>query len=304
MDSIDHFGRGLRAAQASTRIAALVASATPPATWMPRYLPVPGSCSLSGCSAHPSKRFRLRRSSWTSTSSSATSPRWPPVRATPACACGRTPRPTSARRSAPAARGGRGGISLAKIGEAEVFAVGGFDDIFLAYPIVGADKGRRLLRSRRRCPPRRRRGQRRGRAHAGGALPAGGPPLEVLLKVDCGYDRVGVVPEKGGRGRAADRGRARDAPARYLHARRARLRAAGAGRGRGRGDAARASAGGDGRGLARRRTGCRRGVGRLDAHRAPWRCARRGSRSAGRATTSSTMRHRCRSEPAGSTTAR
>src|SRR6478736_3587836 len=40
---------------------------------------------------------------------------------------------------------GASGLSLAKTGEAEVFADAGFDDIFLAYPIVGSGKGRRLL---------------------------------------------------------------------------------------------------------------------------------------------------------------
>ena len=40
---------------------------------------------------------------------------------------------------------GAWGLSLAKVGEAEVFVDAGFDDLFLAYPVVGEDKGRRLL---------------------------------------------------------------------------------------------------------------------------------------------------------------
>src|SRR6266540_6566268 len=40
---------------------------------------------------------------------------------------------------------GASGISLAKTGEAEVFAAAGFRDLFLAYPIVGTEKARRLL---------------------------------------------------------------------------------------------------------------------------------------------------------------
>src|SRR3954471_16223154 len=40
---------------------------------------------------------------------------------------------------------GASGLSLAKTSEAEVFAAAGFEDIFLAYPVVGEDKGRRLL---------------------------------------------------------------------------------------------------------------------------------------------------------------
>ena len=37
------------------------------------------------------------------------------------------------------------GLTLAKTSEAEVFASLGFEDIFLGYPVYGADKARRLL---------------------------------------------------------------------------------------------------------------------------------------------------------------
>ncbi len=40
---------------------------------------------------------------------------------------------------------GAAGLSLAKVGEAEVFADAGFKDVFLAYPTVGGDRARRLL---------------------------------------------------------------------------------------------------------------------------------------------------------------
>ena len=40
---------------------------------------------------------------------------------------------------------GAWGLSVAKVGEAEVFADAGFDDLFVAFPVVGEDKGRRLL---------------------------------------------------------------------------------------------------------------------------------------------------------------
>jgi D-serine deaminase-like pyridoxal phosphate-dependent protein len=42
-------------------------------------------------------------------------------------------------------RAGSTGLTLAKTSEAEVFAAAGFEDLFLAYPIVGAEKARRLL---------------------------------------------------------------------------------------------------------------------------------------------------------------
>src|SRR5260221_990135 len=40
---------------------------------------------------------------------------------------------------------GASGLTLAKTSEAEVFVTAGFDDLFLAYPGGGRDKGRRLL---------------------------------------------------------------------------------------------------------------------------------------------------------------
>ncbi len=40
---------------------------------------------------------------------------------------------------------GAWGLSVAKVGEAEVFADAGFDSLFVAFPVVGEDKGRRLL---------------------------------------------------------------------------------------------------------------------------------------------------------------
>jgi D-serine deaminase-like pyridoxal phosphate-dependent protein len=40
---------------------------------------------------------------------------------------------------------GASGISLAKTSEAEVFADAGFEDVFVAYPVVGLGKAERLL---------------------------------------------------------------------------------------------------------------------------------------------------------------
>src|SRR4051812_34029728 len=40
---------------------------------------------------------------------------------------------------------GARGITVAKVGEAEVMVQAGFDDIFIAYPLVGEAKYRRLL---------------------------------------------------------------------------------------------------------------------------------------------------------------
>jgi D-serine deaminase-like pyridoxal phosphate-dependent protein len=91
---------------------------------------------------------------------------------------------------------GAAGISLAKVGEAEVFAAAGFDDIFLAYPVVGAGKGRRLLALSDRLRLAVGADSLEGAASVGSAFHAAGRRVDVLLKVDCGYHRVGVAPER------------------------------------------------------------------------------------------------------------
>ena len=89
------------------------------------------------------------------------------------------------------------GLSLAKPSEAEVFAAAGFDDLFVAYPVVGADKARRLLALAERL--------RRlavgvdsveGAATLAGAFRAAGRTLDAMLKIDTGLHRVGVLPER------------------------------------------------------------------------------------------------------------
>jgi D-serine deaminase-like pyridoxal phosphate-dependent protein len=91
---------------------------------------------------------------------------------------------------------GAAGISLAKVGEAEVFVAAGFDDGFLAYPVVGAEKARRLLALSDRVRLAVGADSVEGAASVGSVFHAAGRRLDVLLKVDCGYHRVGVAPEK------------------------------------------------------------------------------------------------------------
>ena len=91
---------------------------------------------------------------------------------------------------------GAAGISLAKTGEAEVFAEAGFDDIFLAYPIVGAGKGRRLLALSDRLRLAIGVDSVEGATSIGSIFHAARRRIDVLLKVDCGYHRVGVAPER------------------------------------------------------------------------------------------------------------
>jgi len=91
---------------------------------------------------------------------------------------------------------GAGGLSVAKVGEAEVFAAAGFQDLFVAYPVVGEDKGRRLLalsdRARLAVGVDSSDGARTLHAVFG----ASGRRLDVLLKVDVGFHRVGVPPDQ------------------------------------------------------------------------------------------------------------
>ena len=89
---------------------------------------------------------------------------------------------------------GASGISLAKTGEAEVFADAGFDDVFLAYPIVGEGKGRRLLALADRIRLAVGVDSVAGASSLAAVFQAAGRRLDVLLKVDCGYHRVGVPP--------------------------------------------------------------------------------------------------------------
>ena len=88
------------------------------------------------------------------------------------------------------------GLTVATLGEAEVFAAAGFDDLFVAYPLVAVGpKATRLraLSERTRL--------RVGVAHAEGAALAGralGPRsgVEVLVELDSGQHRTGVSPEQ------------------------------------------------------------------------------------------------------------
>jgi D-serine deaminase-like pyridoxal phosphate-dependent protein len=92
---------------------------------------------------------------------------------------------------------GATGLSVAKTSEAEVFAAAGFEDLFVAYPVVGADKAARLLALAERL--------RRlavgvdsveGASTLAGVFRAAGRVLDVMLKVDVGFHRVGVPPER------------------------------------------------------------------------------------------------------------
>ena len=85
------------------------------------------------------------------------------------------------------------GLTVATIGEAEVFAAAGFDDLFIAYPLwVDTDAAARL----------RRLGERVrlaiGCDSAAAAANLAGLPAEVLVEIDSGHHRSGVDPDAAG----------------------------------------------------------------------------------------------------------
>jgi D-serine deaminase-like pyridoxal phosphate-dependent protein len=91
-------------------------------------------------------------------------------------------------------KAGACGLTVAKTSEAEVFAEAGFDDVFVAYPVVGADKGRRLLALADRLRLAVGVDSVRGASTLAGVFHPAGRTLDVLLKVDVGLHRVGVAP--------------------------------------------------------------------------------------------------------------
>jgi D-serine deaminase-like pyridoxal phosphate-dependent protein len=91
------------------------------------------------------------------------------------------------------------GITAGNVGEAEVFAEAGFDDIFIAYPIWPAGtKGERIRRLAEST--RLRVGVDNVAAIEALAGAMGDEPdrLEVVVEVDCGARRSGAPPELAG----------------------------------------------------------------------------------------------------------
>jgi len=92
------------------------------------------------------------------------------------------------------------GITVATVAEAEVFAAAGFDDLFLAYPIIAT--GRRADRLRvlaarvaLRCGV--------DSAAAAVLLARAVPGLPVLVEIDSGHHRTGIAPAQAGEVAAA-----------------------------------------------------------------------------------------------------
>lgn len=97
---------------------------------------------------------------------------------------------------------GATGLTVATVGEAEVFADVGFTDLFIAYPVWAAGARRRRL-----CALAERVALRVGADSAEGvevlARALGGTEAEVVVEVDSGQHRTGVAPERAGQVAAA-----------------------------------------------------------------------------------------------------
>jgi len=92
-------------------------------------------------------------------------------------------------------KAGAVGITCAKLGEAEVMAAAGIENIFVAYPLVGADKVERLLNLDRWVPRISTSVDTLEAARAlNEAASARGQRIGVLVELECGYHRTGVEP--------------------------------------------------------------------------------------------------------------
>ncbi|NBC17216.1 MAG: D-TA family PLP-dependent enzyme [Bacteroidetes bacterium] len=87
---------------------------------------------------------------------------------------------------------GARGLTVAKVGEAEVFVGARFDDVRLAYPVVGQDKHERLLRLMDRARVSFCVDTVDGARAASSFYAAHDMTVDVLLEVDTGHGRCGV----------------------------------------------------------------------------------------------------------------
>jgi D-serine deaminase-like pyridoxal phosphate-dependent protein len=85
------------------------------------------------------------------------------------------------------------GITCQKLGEAEVMAAAGLDDILISYPLIGPTKALRLAALARRITMRVAIDNPLAFETAARAAAAAGAPIGVLVEFDSGYKRTGVA---------------------------------------------------------------------------------------------------------------
>lgn len=91
------------------------------------------------------------------------------------------------------------GLTVATIGEAEVFAAGGVADLFIAYPLIATGrKAERLRHLADRCRLSVGADSTTGAAAIADAVRGVARRPTVLVEIDCGGRRTGVLPEAAG----------------------------------------------------------------------------------------------------------
>ena len=88
---------------------------------------------------------------------------------------------------------GAWGITVAKVGEAEVMAQGGLDNILIAYPLLGGAKAQRLAALARGRRITVGLDSRESAESVAEAARAAGTPIDVLVEIDTGFHRCGVT---------------------------------------------------------------------------------------------------------------
>ncbi|GAA1187137.1 D-TA family PLP-dependent enzyme [Pseudonocardia alaniniphila] len=90
---------------------------------------------------------------------------------------------------------GAAGLTVATVGEAEIFASGGFTDLFIAYPIwASGGRGNRLRALAERASLRVGIDSEEGAQALAKAV--AGADVEALVEIDSGHHRSGVRPEQ------------------------------------------------------------------------------------------------------------
>ncbi|HJW22021.1 MAG TPA: alanine racemase [Candidatus Limnocylindrales bacterium] len=87
------------------------------------------------------------------------------------------------------------GLTVGTLGEAEVFVAGGFDDLFIAYPVWAAGPKAARLRALHEAAPRMRVGvdSVAGAERLAAAVAGTVTPLQVVIEIDPGNRRTGVA---------------------------------------------------------------------------------------------------------------
>ncbi|HEX5589970.1 MAG TPA: alanine racemase [Candidatus Limnocylindrales bacterium] len=90
------------------------------------------------------------------------------------------------------------GLTVGTMGEAEVFAGAGFDDLFFAYPVWAVGDRARRLRDLHEATSLRIGLDTRAAADALATISRPGRRVQVVIEVDCGARRCGIPPAEAG----------------------------------------------------------------------------------------------------------